>query len=196
MNCERAQMIVGLGGLATVVIGPLSMVLPMFFYTPLDARSWWQSLGVGLLIALLPLGGTLWLGRRGWLDPAQMAFGGVLLVAGTATLASGVGLVLNGLLDPATPAAHVVQVTGFTRDCATHKAQNSTTTIITCRNHGSFRFPGDAAPPIARAELPDDAVLAEGDTATVTIRSGAFGWRWGLALSAATDASPSGSSPG
>ena len=184
MTAETAQKIIGLSGLALFVLGPLSMILPMFFFTPLDRSSWLDSLGFGLLIGLIPVAFSLFLGWKGYLDVPQMVVGGGLLLVGTMTLTSGVSLIMNGLLDGSEAVRHRVKVERFWLDCSKHKAQNSTTTVTTCRHYGSFSFPNTERDMIVKIELPDEVTLKPGEVVDVEIRRGALGWQWGFDLAA------------
>ncbi|MEM8962954.1 MAG: hypothetical protein AAGD38_15840 [Acidobacteriota bacterium] len=180
MTTEKAQMIVGLGGLALVVLGPLSMIVPVFFFSPVDASSWCASLGIGFVVALLPLAGALVLSRRGWLDPAQAIFGGALLLIGTTTLTATLLLLANGLFDTAPPTPLDARVEASWFDCTKHRAQTSTVTTNTCYDYGGFTFA--ERPPIDKVRLPDDADLEVGETVAVSLRRGALGWAWGFRL--------------
>ncbi|MEM9558123.1 MAG: hypothetical protein AAGC60_27950 [Acidobacteriota bacterium] len=182
MTAERAQTIVGLSALGLVVLGPLSLALPVFFFTPLESTAWWSSLGLGLFVGLVPMAVLVAWSRKGLLDLPQVVVGGGLLLVGVMTLTCGVSLLLNGLLDRSEATRHRVQVERFWRDCSDHRAQNSTTTITTCRSYGSFSSPDGARRSFRNVELPDEAVLTEGELVEVAIRPGAFGWTWGLEL--------------
>ncbi len=43
MTADKAQKFIALSGLALFVLGPLSMILPVFFFTPLDRVSWFRG---------------------------------------------------------------------------------------------------------------------------------------------------------
>lgn len=182
MTAEKAQKIVGLSGLALFVLGPLSMALPVFFFTPLDRSSWLSSLGVGFLFGLIPVTAALLLGWKGFLDMPQVVVGGAFLLVGTMTLTSGSSLMVNGLFDRSEATHYRVKVERFWLDCNKHKAQNSTTTITTCKNYGSFSFPNDERGMIGKVELPDEDSLKPDEVVDVAIRRGAFGWHWGFDL--------------
>lgn len=174
----RAQTVVGLGGLALLVVGPLSWIPTFFVASPLDLASRVQSLVVGGVVALIPLAGVAVLAHRKLLDPAQMWIGGAMLLVGTSSLVSNAGLLLNGAFDGAEPERVRARVARFWTECSDHRAQNSTTTIRTCRNRVDLE-PSDEVRPFFGIELPDGRVLHEGDVVEVEVRPGAFGWRWG-----------------
>lgn len=180
MTEDRAQTLVGLGALAAIVVGPLALILPVFVYSPLDGRSWWSALGLGALVALVAVGGVVFLGVRGLLSPMQVAFGGGLLGVGLACFLAASALLANGLFDGAPPRTHRLVVDDFWRDCSTYRAQNSTTKITRCDLYARFYFLDGERPPLLKVEVPDGSILFPETVVNAEMRRGALGWSWGL----------------